>query len=454
MGIRLVGLGSASGLASVLLSGWFGFGNWQSVEALKLGAVDIRPKPDSAWVQALLSNDPAAKEIVSGYVSRLSSVGYASERQGVWVSAGQFPVADHKGTTPLPAASLTKVATTLAALTSWGPDQRFETLVGWQGQFDAESGTINGDLIVEGGDDPLFVWEEAIALANTLNLLGVRRVTGDLIITGRFTMNFETSLSKSGTLLKQAFNASEWNDEVRVAHQNLAPVTPTPQIRIDGSVKTDPVSQRNLVSGWLVRHDSLSLVAILKAMNIYSNNPMAEQVAKTVGGPTAVVNKVKTVIDIESDELTLVNGSGLGEANQMSPRTAVLMLQETQDILQSHSLTVSDVFPVAGADGGTIADRNLPANAVVKTGSLAVVSALAGAMPTQDKGLVWFSLINYGSGLDALRSRQDRLLSALEQQWGKASGIPSELKTTVVIGQAPYQFGLPERNIPILEQSP
>ena len=467
LGVKLTGLGSIAGIASVTLSGWFGgvlfggagfggalfgLGGWEGIESLNLGAIDIRPKTESPWVQALLSNDPAAKEIVASYVSRLSSAGYEAGKQGVWVSVGQFPVADNQGTTALPAASLTKIATTLAALSTWGPDHRFETLVGWQGTFDAQTGTINGDLVVEGSDDPLFVWEEAIALGNTLNQLGIRRVTGDLIIAGRFTMNFETSPSKSGVLLKQAFNVSEWGYEVEAAHQNLAPGTVTPQISINGSVKTDPRSRRKQVSGWLVRHDSLPLVAILKAMNIYSNNPMAEQVAQTVGGPTAVVNKVETATGISPGELKLINGSGLGEANQMSPRTAVLMLQKIQEILRSQNLTISDIFPVAGADGGTIVDRGLPANAVVKTGSLAVVSALAGAVPTEKQGIVWFSLINYGAGLDALRSRQDQVISALEQQWGKAPGIPPELQTTVIIGQAPYQFGMPERNFSMLGQ--
>ncbi|MGB3570811.1 MAG: D-alanyl-D-alanine carboxypeptidase, partial [Phormidesmis sp.] len=116
------------------------------------------------------------------------------------------------------------------------------------------------------------------------------------------------------------------------------------------------------------------------------------------------------------------------------------------------SYTISDIFPVTGADGGTVSNRGLPANSVVKTGSLAVVSALAGVVPTEERGLVWFSLMNYGAGLDALRSRQDQIISALEQQWGKASGIPPELKTTVVIGQTPYQFGNPERNFSMLNQ--
>ncbi len=446
-------LGSVAGIAGVLLGAWFGLGKWERVDALNLSAVDIRPKVEaSPWVKALISNDPAAKEIVAGYVSQLASAGYETQRQGVWVSVGQFPVADNQGTTALPAASLTKIATTLAALSTWEPSHRFETLVGWEGKFDAATGTISGDLVIEGGGDPLFVWEEAIALGSRLNQLGVRRVTGDLVIAGNFNMNFETSPSRSGVLLEQAFNVSEWDYEIEAAHQNLPQSVTPPQIAIDGQVRTDALSRRSQVSGWFIRHDSLPLVAVLKAMNIYSNNPMAEQMAQAVGGPAAVVNKVETATDITPGELKLINGSGLGETNQISPRAVVLMLQEIQKVLQAQNLTISDIFPVTGADGGTIVDRGLPANAVVKTGSLAVVSALAGAMPTEDKGVVWFSLINYGAGLDGLRSRQDQVISALEEQWGKASSIPPELKTTVVIGQAPYQFGSLERNVSLIGQ--
>ncbi|MEL6554148.1 MAG: D-alanyl-D-alanine carboxypeptidase [Cyanobacteria bacterium J06621_11] len=449
---QLFGVVGTASLLAILTGACQDVGSWQQnnkLEPLSLSKIDIRPKWESAWVQEMVANDPAAKNIVSGYVSGLSSAGYDANRQGVWVSVGQYPVADNQGTTPIPAASLTKIATTLAALATWEPNHRFATLVGWQGQFDANSGVLDGNLVVEGSSDPLFVWEEAIALGNALQALGVRRVTGDLIVANGFNMNFETSMGKSGTLLKQALNVSSWDYEVEIAHQNLGAGIATPNIQIDGAVKTSAGSQKNRVNGWLVRHDSLPMVAILKAMNIYSNNPMAEQMAVTVGGPQAVIAKVETVAGVASGEIKLINGSGLGEENQISPRAAVLMLQKIQDILRSHNYTISDIFPVTGADGGTIADRGLPANSVVKTGSLAVVSALAGVLPTQDKGLVWFSLINYGAGLDALRSRQDQILASLEQQWGKAPSIPPELKTTIVIGQAPYRFGSPERNLPI-----
>ncbi len=441
-------LGSASG---ILLGISFGFGGWKPVQPLQLGAVDIRPVWESAWVREAIANDPAAKSIVAGYVAGLAGAGYQKDLQGVWVSAGQYPVAQHQGDIPRPAASLTKIATTLAALATWEPNHQFETLVGWQGRI--ENGVILGDLIIEGGNDPLFVWEEAIELGNTLQKLGVRRVTGDVMIAGGFTMNFEANTGKSGQLLQQALNSTNWDYEVEGAYQRLTPGTPRPNIQIDGIVKTVSGSWKSQVDGWLVRHDSLPLVAILKAMNIYSNNAMAQQVADTVGGSGAIVSKVAEFSGIAPGEIRLVNGSGLGEANQISPRAAVAMFQSIQDILQVYNYTVSDIFPIAGKDGGTLLDRNMPNNAVVKTGSLAVVSALAGAVPTQKKGLVWFSLINYGNGLDNLRSRQDQVISALEQQWGRAAELPPTLKTTVRIGQDPYKFGDRRRNQAINNQN-
>ena len=440
LGAGTLGLFHSASLLNIRLFG----PKWESVQGLELATVDLRPNWESAWIRDTIASDPAANAIVSGYVSGLTASGYFGNEQGVWVSSGVYPVAQHQGDVPRPAASLTKVATTLAALSTWGPDHRFNTLIGFRGEL--VNGVVQGDLIVEGGDDPLFVWEEAIALGNTLQQLGIRSVTGDLIVAGNFTMNFEPDPGKSGLLLKQALNEAEWDYEVEEAYQNFPPDLPRPSIQIAGQVKRDPNSWRNKANGWLLQHSSLPLVAVLKAMNIYSNNAMAQQVADTLGGSAAVVSQVEGAAGIVPGELRLINGSGLGEENQMSPRAAVAMFRQIQDELRPSNYTISDIFPIAGADGGTVEDRGLPNNAVVKTGSLAVVSALAGALPTKNKGIVWFSLINYGSGLNNLRNRQDQVLAALEKQWGKADGIPPELQTTVRIGEAPYQFGDSRRN--------
>lgn len=423
---------------------------WEKVQGLDLAAVDLRPTWESAWIRDTIASDPAANAIVSGYLSGLSASGYLTDEQGVWVSSGIYPVAQHRGNVLSPAASLTKIATTLAALSTWGPNHRFNTLIGFRGEL--VDGVVNGDLIVEGGGDPLFVWEEAIALGNSLQQMGIRGVTGDLIVAGNFMMNFEPDPGKSGLLLKQALNEADWDYEAEEAYQNFPPGLPKPAIAIAGQVKRDANSWRNRADGWILQHSSLPLVAVLKAMNIYSNNVMAQQIADTLGGPSAVMSIVEASAGVSPNEIELVNGSGLGEENQMSPKAAVAMFRQIQDELRPSNYTISDIFPIAGADGGTVQGRSLPNNAVVKTGTLAVVSALAGALPTKEKGIVWFSLLNYGSGLDNLRDRQDRVLSALEQQWGRADSIPPELRTSVRIGEAPYQFGDSRRNQQILPQ--
>ena len=59
----------------------------------------------------------------------------------------------------MPAASLSKVAVTLAALETLGAEYQFVTQIGTNGSI--QNGILQGDLIVEGSYDPFFVWEEA-----------------------------------------------------------------------------------------------------------------------------------------------------------------------------------------------------------------------------------------------------------------------------------------------------
>lgn len=417
---------------------------WQPIAHVDLATVDIRPTWESPWLQKRLAADPAAENILNGYVADLSGLGFSASQQSVAVDVGRYPVARHQESRRLPAASLTKVATTLAALETYGTGHQFETRIGWRGTI--TNGTLQGDLIVQGAYDPLFVWEEGIILGNTLQQLGIQQVTGSLIVIDRFVMNFNTDPLASGDLLKQAMNSAAWGWEVDQQYDNLPPGTSKPTLAIQGPVKllsAAPVIDQ--ASGWLVSHKSLPLAVILKAMNIYSNNVMAEMLANLSGGPANVM-KIAEQIGVTPGEISLINGSGLGEDNQLSARAVIVLMQAIQTRLQKDKLNFADLFPVSGADTGTLIDRTLPINASVKTGSLAVVSALAGAFPTEQKGIVWFAIINYGSGLDTLRARQDRLLAALEQQWGRAPQVPEQLKATLQFNQEPYRLGDPKRN--------
>lgn len=378
-------------------------------------------------------NDAIAQMRTRQYLEQLTRRGLESNVQGIWLQAGPFLLANHHGTEPFPAASLTKVATSLAALDAWGPQHQFETVISVTGPI--HNGTLRGDLVIRGGGDPLLVWEEAIAIGNALNQMGIQRVKGNLLITGKFSMNFETERKKSGELFRQAIHAKFWNQEVEAQYRTLPAGTAKPNVAIEGFVMVmpqgEPVEQTELL-----RHKSLPLVQILKLMNIYSNNVVSQSLADSLGGAAVVAARTAELTGVPAEEILLQNGSGLGVDNRLSPRAVCAMFAALHHYTQMHNLSLADLFPIAGQDKGTIEERKIPRAAVVKTGTLNTVSALAGALPTRDRGLLWFAIINRGSDIEDLRQQQDRLLQLLVSQWGTASPLPIAVVPTAPIHAA------------------
>lgn len=367
--------------------------------------------------------DPNTSAIVQKYLSQISAQGYPQTVQGIWMQSGNTLLAQNQGTIPLSAASLTKVATSLAALQTFGIDHRFETVIGTNGTI--KDGVLNGDLILQGNGNPLFVWEEAIAVANALSQLGIKKVTGNLIVSGRFFMNFNPELNTSGELFKQALNANTWTGEVAEQYATLPAGTPKPQIAIAGNVK---VSANPSIAQTLIRHRSLPLPELLKKMNRYSNNAMAEMVALAVGGAKVVALKSAQAAGVPQQEVILVNGSGLSPENRISPRAVCAMFLAIEQYLKPSQMTVGDIFAIVGEDAGILDQRKLPKGLVTKSGSLNEVSALAGALPTTQKGVVWFVVMNGGgANLEGFRAGQESLVNTFANQWGAVSTVPAEL---------------------------
>ena len=365
-------------------------------------------------------SDPIAKQAIATMLNDLKQAGLTNPDQGVWIQSHDGAIASGRlSSRPLPSASLTKNATTLAALLTWGSNHRFITNISTTGQLVGD--TLRGDLIIEGSGDPLFVWEEAIALGNKLNQLGIKRVQGNLIVTGRFSMNFEPDRQESADFLRLAFDSSRWQGEVAEQYATMPVGTPKPQLVILGNVRivpnlaVDNVSTRKL----LIRHASLPLWQILKRMNTFSNNEMSETLAAQMGGGRQVAAITANATGIPISEIRLINGSGLGQGNQISPRATVAILMAIHNRAQVEGLTLADLFPVSDCNCGTIEGRRMPKGAIVKTGTLSDVSSLAGIVQTQAHGAIWFAIVNRGEGdIDAFHRSQDRVLQALVAKWG------------------------------------
>ncbi|YAF97914.1 MAG: D-alanyl-D-alanine carboxypeptidase [Nodularia sp. CChRGM 3473] len=400
---------------------------------LEMAGVQIKPSEALevlAWQSSpgfVLAPDPnpsgatTVQEYLKGLITSKLVAENLTESQGIWMQSGPMLMANHQGTTPLPAASLTKIATSLVALKTWGSDHQFETLVSATGPI--VNGVLQGDLVITGGGDPMFVWEEAIALGNTLNKMGIKQVKGNLVINGNFAMNFQEHPVLAGQMLKQALNHSTWTRPATYIHSIMPKGTPKPQVVIAGGIKFS--AQPNPQQTLLVRHYSLPLQQLIKEMNVFSNNFMAEMLAESVGGAAVMQSKAAKLANVPEAEIQLINGSGLGVDNRISPRAVCAMLMAIQREAVTQQINVADLFPTSGFDRrGTMQARKMPNATVMKTGTLRDVSALAGVIPTRDRGLVWFTIINRGPYVSDFRVSQDKLLQSLVQQLAVAPNVP------------------------------
>jgi len=399
---------------------------WEIWTALFIGAVNqgleninfsfeqlitIFYRPTLAEV-SLKAND----KVSTNLLNELQKRGYPPVQQGIWIQTqnGEL-LAQHQATKPIPAASLTKIATTLVAIDHWGLHHRFVTRFLTNGKV--KGSILDGDLIIQGGGDPLFVWEDAIAIGNKLNQMGIKQIRGKLIIQGKFAMNFEEDSNRVRQFFQEAINSSAWRSEPATQYLTMPTSTPKPNV-----VFLNQSIPNNLPTQELISYPSLSLWIILKRMNVYSNNVIADMLAQQLGGGKKLAERSAILSNVPLEEINLINGSGLEKANQISPRAVVAMLIALQNRIQNHGFTVADLFPMGRCNCGTIAYRELPQGSILKTGTLDDVSSLAGVIQTRDKGIIWFAILNQGAGdIEIFHKAQDNLVNELQTRWGFAN---------------------------------
>jgi D-alanyl-D-alanine carboxypeptidase/D-alanyl-D-alanine-endopeptidase (penicillin-binding protein 4) len=391
------------------------------------------------WQQAQVfaiptEEDPQVEKIVNQYLRDLQKNGYNIDQQEIWIRSQWAELVNIKSDIPIAAASLTKIATTLAAVNKLDLDHRFVTEIGRTGEV--INGVLKGDLVITGGGDPLFTWEEGVALANKLEQLGIKKIQGNLVILNNFSMNFQKKPQASAEALKKSFNYHLWPAHLLKQEQKLVKTKPT--LTIQGKIILAEQPPAKIAP--ILRHQSLSLKDIIKQMNIYSNNHIAQSLADSIGGATTVVQTAIELAQVSPEQIHLENGSGLGVNNRISPKAITQIWMTLENLLAKRSSKITDLFPVSGVDHqGTLQLRHIPAGVTLKTGTLNEVSALAGVIPTKERGLVWFAILNHGSGINQLRHQQDILLQKLSKHW-QFEIDPNKLKSV-----KPF-LGDPSRN--------
>jgi D-alanyl-D-alanine carboxypeptidase/D-alanyl-D-alanine-endopeptidase (penicillin-binding protein 4) len=340
-------------------------------------------------------------------------------------------------------ASAVKLATSLIALRTFGPDHRFATGVWTDGALDKSTATINGNLYIS-GRDPSFHYEHAVLLARELNQLGITKVTGDLVIAPSFTMNFNSSARHSGDQIYDTLDSTQrpaeavraWNYERALMndHTNLQAV---PSVAVMGAVVVGPVPEGARL---LLTQRSSRLVDILKVLLCYSNNFMAERIGESLGGPSAVKEQLTKLLQLSPDEIKLSSLSGLG-VNRISPHVMMKIYRALRTELQKNRLSPSDILPVAGIDPGTLQERFTGANwrgsVIAKTGTLVRTdggaSSLVGQMRAANGEVLLFVIMNQRGNVVRFRENQDYLV--MLKQNSRGGPKPFEYKPITLMMQ-------------------
>jgi D-alanyl-D-alanine carboxypeptidase/D-alanyl-D-alanine-endopeptidase (penicillin-binding protein 4) len=339
--------------------------------------------------------------------------------QGVYAVAEDGTVlAEEAAARAVHPASVTKIATTLALLQRLGPAHRFETRLAAGGPHDGD--TLRGDLVVTAGGDPFLADEGAFLMLQRLHDLGIRRVQGRLAVRGLLLFNWDPDPAGAGLArtLTGKSGAPAWAAVRRADDPELGAVA----LRFGkgaagGGARED---ERPLLV-----YRSPPLLAVLKALNGYSNN-IFHEASEAIGGPAAVEAAVRaSVPPAMREEILIANGAGAGTKNRISPRATVAFTRALARELAGLGHDLTAVLPVSGIDPGTLRERLLEPPAgrgivVGKTGTYGSEGAcgLAGALRTARWGTVTFAILNRGVAVPEARRRQDAFVAALVRESG------------------------------------
>ncbi|HEX5735135.1 MAG TPA: D-alanyl-D-alanine carboxypeptidase [Blastocatellia bacterium] len=350
---------------------------------------------------------------LSNYKELLLARGHSLDDLGVVIESldGKRRLADHNPDITFNPASVMKLATSLVALTKLGPDYRYRTNFLADGHLDTATRKLEGDLVVEGGTDPMFAATDGQEVAQELSRLGVSRITGKLRISGPFyyyARGYTSNLSPETSAKK------------------LRAVIESAGIKIDGETEFGDKGGALLLS-----HYSETLAKILLYQNAHSSNAVAEIVGESVGGPQAIQSFLIKRAGLRDSEIYVGRASGL-EFNRITPEASIRVLRSLLAVLSNYSLKAEDVMPIAGIDSGTLRVRlgreEIRGSVIAKTGTLVSmdngVSTLVGIVHTKENGPLLFAIFNSAGDVNTYRRLQDQFIQELIAEEGGAVRVP------------------------------
>jgi serine-type D-Ala-D-Ala carboxypeptidase/endopeptidase (penicillin-binding protein 4) len=346
------------------------------------------------------------------------------------LETGRALFAHNSGTAFAPASN-EKLAVTFGVLSALGPSFRIETDVLGAGELDGA--TWRGDLVLKGYGDPTLRLAGLRSLARQVRAAGITRVSGSIVgdetwfdsrrtVAGWKPSYFiDESPPLSALVVDRARYGRIVSRQPALAAADLfRSALRTAGVTVAGGTKLGAADEYSVA---LARVDSAPLQAIVREMDLESDNFIAEMLLKELGavqtntGSSAtgasVVRRLLGDAGVPLDGVRIVDGSGLSRLDRLTTGALVALLQ----VMWSDPTlrpSVLRALPVAGVSG-TLRDRmrRTPARGRVlaKTGTTAIASALAGFVG----GRYAFAILQNGYPLPYWWARvaQDRFVTVL-----------------------------------------
>jgi len=190
----------------------------------------------------------------------------------------------------------------------------------------------------------------------------------------------------------------------------------------------------------LATHFSEPLSSLIRSVNKFSNNFMAEQVLKTLSpedkpatfaDATAKEKAVLESIGVSLEGARLTNGSGLYDTNRVSPTqlTSLLGAMYADFRFRADFLASLAVMGVDGTTRSRLAETDATRWVRVKTGTLDGISALSGYVGARGRAPIVFSVLFNDlprGGTSAAREVQNEIALMLSRYAGERPLRPAE----------------------------
>jgi D-alanyl-D-alanine carboxypeptidase/D-alanyl-D-alanine-endopeptidase (penicillin-binding protein 4) len=387
---------------------------------------------------------------------------HAGSASGAYVAdldSGRTLYAKRADTARIPA-SVEKLYTTSTALLRFGAGTRLRTTAAMApGAVIDADGTLHGDLALVGGGDPFFGDDAAAILARSVRSAGVRRIDGAVVgdesafdgLRSACCTSYDADLG--GVLSALAYDRGIFRGRARLDAARFAAGRFAAELRAAGvtvsrhsRAGTAPAGSRTLAIA-----PSRPFSELARFTNVPSNNFAAEMLLKDLGArygdrgsEAAGIAVVRdTLDDFGLRPVRIADGSGLSRRNASTPRQVVTLLQRMAK--PDVAATFRASLAVAGLTG-TVRKRmrGTPAagRCQLKTGTLRLVSALAGYCQTAGGRDVVFALLSNGVNTFNAKAREDRMAAAVARlDEGPAPVLPGP--TTTVPATPPAGGALP-----------